>query len=290
MENNNLSFMRKERKYLILEHSFDEIVEEIQEHIPVYHYEDKPALLEIETTYLDTPDLLLFNEFLNRRKFRYKVRLRRYGYEGVVIPKYLVEIKVSHESISTKKRFILPAEHYEAFLKNENLLTVIKETNQGFTGAQKTYRLVSRLMQINGFVPVLETKYKRIAFQKKSKRVRITVDNGITHKKLLGKPKTETLDAMVLESKIMGKTPMWHKRMVNQLSLLKQQRFSKYATGINSLYFPERGKYNFYKDDDLPAGEIPEPIKASFEVIKTALKLQDSALYEVTNAGTVSDN
>jgi SPX domain protein involved in polyphosphate accumulation len=290
MNNNELSFKRKERKYLILEHSFDEIVEEIRKHIPVYHYEDKPALLEIETIYLDTPDLLLYEEFLNRRQFRFKVRLRRYGYEGVVVPKYLVEIKVSHDNISTKKRFILPAEHYAAFLRNEDLLPVIKAANQGFTGAQKTYRLVARLMQINGFVPVLETRYNRIAFQKKSKRVRITVDNGITHKRLLGKPKTETLDAMVLESKIMGKQPQWYKRMVNQLSLLRQQRFSKYATGINSLYFPQRGKYNFYRDDELPAGEIPELIRASFEVLKPALKLQDSALYEVTNAGTVSDN
>jgi len=188
-------------------------------------------------------------------------------------------MKVSHDSISTKKRFVLPAEHLDAFIKNEDLRAVIKEANNGLIGAQKTYRIIHALIKINQFVPVLQTSYNRIAFQKNSKRVRITVDNGITHKSLLGKPKTETLDAIVLESKIMGKSPKWHKKMVNQLSLLRQQRFSKFATGINSIYFPGRGKYNFYNDDDMSNPEIPQKIKDSFELLKTALKLEDKSLY-----------
>jgi len=277
----DLSFERKERKYIILEHSFDEIVQELQEHIPVYHYEGKPALVDIQTTYLDTDDFLLFKEFLIRRKFRYKVRLRRYGYNGVFEPVFLVELKVSHDAISTKKRFILPADYYQAFINNEDLRQVIKEANTGLKGAQKTYRLVSELISINGFVPVLQTSYHRIAFQKKSKRVRITVDNNIIHTKLLNKPKTETLDAVVLESKIMGNTPKWHKKMVNSLSLLRQQRFSKFATGINSIYFPFRGKYNFHDDDKLAERDIPEQITASFELLKPVLKMEDKSLYEV---------
>lgn len=281
MNNNNLSFKRKERKYIILEHTFEEIIEEIQEHLPIYQFEDKPTLLNMETTYLDTDDFLLFREYLDRRKFRFKIRLRRYGYNGVFSPEYLVEMKVSHDSISTKKRFVLPAEYFDAFVKNQDLRTVVKEANNGLIGAQKTYRIIHTLIKINQFVPVLQTSYNRIAFQKKSKRVRVTVDSGITHKKLMGKPKTETLDAIVMESKIMGKTPRWHKKMVNQLSLLRQQRFSKFATGINSIYFPERGKYNFYNDGDMSNPEIPQKIKDSFELLKTALKLEDKSLYGV---------
>ncbi|MFO7659797.1 MAG: VTC domain-containing protein [Candidatus Cloacimonadaceae bacterium] len=280
MNNNDLSFKRKERKYIILEHTFDAIVEELQKHIPIYYHENNPGLADIETTYLDTDDFLLYKEFLRKRKFRYKIRMRRYGYNGIFNPEYLVEMKVSHDSISTKKRFILPAAYYEAFLKNEDLRKEVKEANQDFYGAQKTYRIIHQLIKVNEFVPVLQTSYQRIAFQKKSKRVRITVDKGITHKKLMGKAKIETLDAIVLESKIMGKTPKWHKKMVNQLSLLRQQRFSKYATGINSIYFIERGKYNFSNDEsDTP--EIPQRVKDSFEILKTALKLDNKALYEV---------
>jgi SPX domain protein involved in polyphosphate accumulation len=277
MSTNDLSFQRKERKYIILEHTFDEIVEQIQEHIPVYNYENKPSLINIETIYLDTEDFLLYNEYLNRRKFRFKIRLRRYGYDGIFEPEYLVEMKINYNTISTKKRFILPAEYFDAFLKNEDLRTVVKEANQGLIGAQKTYRLIHKLIGINKLVPVLQTSYNRVAFQKKSKRVRITVDYGIKHKKLMGKPKTETLDAFVLESKIMGKSPQWHKKMVNLLSLLRQQRFSKFATGVNSLYYPERGKYFFYNDDDATTPEMPQRIKDSYELLKTALRLEDEA-------------
>jgi SPX domain protein involved in polyphosphate accumulation len=281
MSPNDLSIQRNERKYLILEHSFQEIIEEIQDHIPVHCYEGKPALVDIETIYLDTDDFLLFNEFLLRRKFRYKIRLRRYGYAGVFEPAYFVEMKVSHDKISTKKRFVLPAECYDAFLRNEDLKAVVKEANKGLKGALKTYKLVHALMKLNHFLPVLRTSYNRIAFQKQSKRVRITVDNNITHQKLLGKPRLETLDAIVLESKIAGKTPKWHKKMVNRLSLLRQQRFSKFATGINSIYFPKRGKYNFYNDGDIDDTQIPQRIKDSFELLKPALKMGDKSLYEV---------
>ncbi len=276
MAGTDLTFKRKERKYIILEHTFEEIIEQIKEHIPVYLYEDKPGILNIQTTYLDSKDFLHFSEYLNRRNFRFKIRLRRYGFNAQYDPEYLVELKIKHQSISTKKRFILPAEHFSAFLKNEDLRTVIKEANQGLTGAQKTYRIIHNLIKINQFVPVLQTSYNRIAFQKSSKRVRVTVDNSISHKKMLGKPRIETLDAVVLESKIMGKSPKWHKKMVNQLSLLKQDRFSKFATGINSLYFPDRGKYNFYDDDQFKQPEIPERILTSFEVLKAALKLDDT--------------
>lgn len=272
----DLSFKRKERKYIILEHTFEEIIEQIQQHLPIFRYENKPEILNIETTYLDTKDFLLFREYLNRRNFRFKIRLRRYGFDGQFDPEYLVELKIKHNSISRKKRFKLPAEYFDAFIKNEDLRQVIKEANQGLIGAQKTYRLIHKLIKSNNFVPVLQTSYHRIAFQKKSKRVRVTVDNGIRHKKLLGKPGTETLDAVVLESKIMGKTPKWHKKMVNQLSLLKQQRFSKFATGMNSLYFPERGKYNFFNDDENKVPEVPQQIIDSFEILKTALKLDEN--------------
>ena len=171
---------------------------------------------------------------------------------------------------------MLPAQYLDAFLKGEDLRQVVKETNQGLVGAQKTYKLIDKLIKVNQFVPVLKTSYDRVSFQKKSKRVRLTVDHNIVHHKLLGKPQTETLDATILESKIMGATPKWHKKLVNYLSLLRQRRFSKFVTGINSLYFPERGKYNFYDIEQPGSEEIPPRILDSYEVLKTALKLDDA--------------
>ncbi len=270
MSKSDLNFKRKERKYLILEHTFEEIKKELSEHIPVHIFEGKNPYL-IETTYLDTKDHLLFHEYLNRRKFRFKIRLRKYNDAD----NYLVELKVKHNGISRKKRFILPAELLSDFLKGKNIKAKVKAANQGLAGALKTYKLISTLITLNEFVPVLRSSYERVSFQKKSKRVRLTVDRKITHEKLLGKPKITTLDAVVLESKVMGKTPKWHKKMVNKLSLLRQKRFSKFSTGINSIYYPARGKYNFEIDEKMKT-EIPQKILDSFELMKKYLKLDEN--------------
>jgi SPX domain protein involved in polyphosphate accumulation len=275
MAGTDLTFKRRERKYIILEHTFDEIIKEIEEHVPVYTYKNGPCLTNIETTYLDSKDFLLFYEYLNQRSFRFKIRLRRYGAEGVFEPRYLVELKIKHNSISSKKRFVLPEEFLPDLLNGNNILPQIKEANQGLIGAQKTYKIIAKLIKVCEFVPILRSKYERISFQKMSKRVRITVDNKILHTGLLGKEKKATLDATVLESKIMGKSPKWHKKMVNRLSLLRQRRFSKFATGLNSIYFPDRGKYNFYSDEEFDRTETPDRILEAFEVLRKAFKLSD---------------
>ena len=202
MKSIDLSFKRKETKYIILEHTYEEIIKEIEEHIPIFRFDDRPGILSIETTYLDSKDFVLFKEYLNKRKSRFKIRLRRYAYNGMFDPVYLVEIKLQHNSVSTKKRFILPENYLNDFLNGNDLLPIIKVANNGIIGAQKTYKIIQNLRQINQLIPVLQTSYNRVAFQKKSKRIRMTIDNNITHKKLLGSTKTETLDAFVLESKI----------------------------------------------------------------------------------------
>lgn len=275
MGSDNLSFKRKERKYIILEHTFEAIKKELEKHIPLYSFEGEDPNTQIETIYLDTKDFLLFNEYLRRRNFRYKIRMRKYGHNDVFEDTYLVELKVKQNSISIKKRFFLPVKLYKKFITGEDILKEIRVANKGLVGATKTYKLIAKLIEINQFVPVLKTTYERLAFQKKSKKIRLTIDRNIKHEKLLGRKKHTSLDAMVLESKVMGKTPKWHKKMVNKLSLLKQARFSKFATGLNSAYFPNRGKYNFFDDFDDTTNEIPEAILKSFDMLIKPLQLSE---------------
>ncbi len=273
MSKNCLSLERKERKYIVLEHSFEEIVEEINGHIPVYSFDGENEITQIETIYLDTKDFLLYREYLLKRDFRFKIRIRRYGRNGEFETNYVVELKVKHKSRSIKKRFLLPHEALDDFIKGEDIFPIIKQANICLNGTQKTYKLVRSLMELNQFIPVLKTAYNRVSFQKKSKKNRITVDKEITHYKLKGNLQIQTLDALVIESKIAGKTPKWLKQMIDSLSLLRQQRFSKYITGVNALYFPKRGKYNFTgSNEEL---EIPEQVVKSLEIIKKALNLND---------------
>lgn len=277
MSLNNLTFTRKERKYLVLENSFEEITELLNGHIPISIFSGDEPISKIETTYLDTSEHLLFNEYLQRRPFRFKIRLRRYGCQNCFADHYMVELKAKYEGISSKKRFILPAENLKDFLNGNKLKSEIKKANKGLKGAQKSYKLIAELVKVNNFKPVLRTSYDRVAFQKKSKKIRLTIDRNIVHEKINGVTKFENLDATILESKVMGKTPKWHKNMVNKLSLLRQPRFSKYATGMNSLYYPSRGKYNFTQDG-VTLTEMPDSINQAFKLINSYLKLDPTQL------------
>ena len=271
----NLEFKRKERKYLIIEHSFEEIKQALENYMPVHIFNGNNPVSFIQTTYFDSKNFLVFKEYINRRKFRFKIRIRRYCQEEYHKDDNLVELKIKHNSVSYKKRFHLPIDLLEPFLKGEDIINEIKYKNRYLSGAQKTYEIIRTLILINNFVPVLQTSFERVAFQKKKVRVRITVDRNIKHQKLLGYSKQDKLDALVLESKIKGKIPAWNKKMVNRLSLIRQKRFSKYATGINSIYFPERGKYNFDMDKKIIIEKIPDCINESLDLLSRTFKIDN---------------
>ena len=270
----NTSFCRKEKKFIILEHTFHEIQEKITKHIPIHTFNEGFPNTLIETTYLDDANFTLFHEYLRKRNFRFKIRMRRYGYGSEISDVYWVELKVKQNSISSKKRFILPGELLEQFIKGKDISKEIKKANEGLVGAQKTYKVIRKLISLCNLKPVLQTSYERVAFQKKSKKIRITVDRNITHKKLVGASKIDELDAIILESKISGKTPQWYGKMENKLSLLRQRRFSKYVSGINAIYFPKRGKYNFSNGDSFANKDLPECIVESHQLLQKKLNLE----------------
>jgi SPX domain protein involved in polyphosphate accumulation len=177
MTDNNLTFRRKERKFLVVEHSFDELVEALSDHIPVNIYHGNSPCCRIQTIYLDTVDHALYHEYLLRREFRFKIRLRRYGYDGEFQEYYLVEIKAKNNGISNKKRFILPGECLQDFLSGADIKKQIKAANKGLKGAQKTYKLVRKLIALNSLVPVME-KVKALSstFETVNTYSRIVID------------------------------------------------------------------------------------------------------------------
>lgn len=274
MEKNPTSFKRKEQKFVIIDSTFDEIQDELAKHIPTHSFKKSCPITSIKTIYLDDDNFTIFKEYLARRNYRYKIRFRKYGYDGKFDDELWAELKVKHKKISYKKRFLVPNNLLIPFLQGENIFKEIKNVNQGFVGLRKIYNLMVELMKINEFKPVLETSYDRVAFQKKSKRIRITVDKSIHHKALAGRAAEKDLSVLVFESKIVGKRPKWYKKLEDRLSLLPQKRFSKFATGINSTYFPTRGTYNFYTN----FAEIrkkPKIIRRSLKLINSTFELEN---------------
>ena len=268
------SFRRSEKKFIVLEHSFEEIIEELEKHIPFDSFHSEIPILQIETIYMEDSNFTIFREYLSRRKFRFKIRFRRYGRNGVFNENELwAEMKIKQKSISYKKRFKLTTELFTPFISGEDIFEKVSQLNKGFKDLKKIFILAQELIKSNDLKPTLITSYERVAFQSKNKNIRITVDKNITHKSYHKQSKERKLKAIVLESKISGKVPKWYKAEENKLALLPQRRFSKYATGINSIFFPDRGMYNFYTNF-AETKIMGEQIYNSLKLIEQSLNLK----------------
>ena len=47
------SFRRSEKKFIVLEHTFDEILEDLEKHIPIHSFQTEYPLSLIETIYME---------------------------------------------------------------------------------------------------------------------------------------------------------------------------------------------------------------------------------------------
>ena len=268
------SFRRSENKFIVLENTFDEILKELEKHIPIHSFRTEYPLTLIETTYLEDSDFTTFKEYLSRRKFRFKIRFRCYGHNGKLDENdFWVELKIKQRSISYKKRFKLTKDLFIPFISGENIYEKVSKINEGVKGFKKIYKLTKELIKLNNLKPALITSYERAAFQSKNKSIRITVDRNIVHKSYQNPSIYKKLKAIVLESKISGKIPKWYKAEESKLALLPQKRFSKYTTGINSIYFPDRGVYNFYTNY-AETEVMGEKTYNSLKLIEQLLKLK----------------
>ena len=269
----NTSFKRNENKFVVLEKSYVEIYKTLEKRLKVDSFKENCIITLIRSIYLDNDDFSLFREYLNKRKFRYKIRFRSYGYDFKLDEsKIWAEIKIKHKKISAKERFLISKELFEPFLKGENVKNEIMKLNNNSDIVSKSYDVISELIKMNNLKPVLTTTYERVAFQNQSTNVRITVDRNIVHQAYNNDKTKKNLHVIVCETKILGNPPIWYFELVNELSLLPQQRFSKYATGINTIYFPERGTYNFYSNF-AEEKKISTEMRNSLDQIKKILQI-----------------
>ncbi len=268
------SFRRSEKKFIVLEHSFEEILDELEKHIPVHSFQAEYPLALVETIYLEDNNFTIFKEYLSRRKFRFKVRFRRYVNYGKLDENILwAELKIKKKSISYKKRFKLTKDLFIPFISGKSIFEKVSILNKDVKDLEKIYNLTQELIKKNNLEPTLITSYERIAFQSKNKNIRITVDRNISHRSFQNPSIHKKLKIIVLELKINGKIPKWYKAEENKLALLPQNRFSKYATGINSIYFPARGLYNFYTNF-AETKIMNENIYRTLELIEQTLMLK----------------
>jgi len=208
---------RVDRKYVVPVATFEDVVAELRQR-------DDWAALDIagrrlfgyESTYFDTADLATYRAHLQRRRQRYKVRVRRYVDSG----QCMLEVKrKGMRGLTVKER-----QPHDLFQRVE-----LGETGRRFVS--ETVGEVGRL-PVGELRPVVTTTNRRATLTSLASRARLTVDTDLVcgwddrHAAL--RP-----GFVVLESKVEG-----HAAVVDRLLRSRGERpvvISKYCVGVASL-------------------------------------------------------
>ena len=228
-------FDRREAKFPLGPQSWESAVRAAEHYLPVERFDGVHGLVQIRTTYLDTPELASYREYCEARPLRRKLRIRQYGYEGRFNGRCWIEVKIKQYDQSLKRRFACSLDAASSFLTGCDILEDVRASNGGRAEAVEVYeaaRAYARRLELR---PVVRVDYERIAFRDGTDAAgRITVDRDIRFR-LAQRAVTGSMSGVLLEVKYAGEPPPWLNDLADDLSLPSAQRFSKYAQGIERL-------------------------------------------------------
>lgn len=228
-------FNRRELKFPLTSGVWQEVVDCAERYLPVERFDGVHGVVNIRTTYLDTPDLNSYREYQEARPIRRKVRIRQYGYDGEFDGACWVEIKIKRYLDSLKRRFGCSTEVLMDLMGGNDIRDHVVQYNPGFSEVADVYRAVRTMIADGGLGPVVRVDYDRVSFQDPSSpEVRITVDRGIRFRNAR-QSKSAGFDGVVLEVKYDDGEPKWLGKFLRELDLLDSRRFSKFARAVKAL-------------------------------------------------------
>ena len=218
---NNEIFKRVEKKYLLTETQYKELLEKANNHLE----KDKYFKNTICNIYFDTDNYDLIVESLEKPTYKLKVRLRSYNVPGVNDIVYL-EIKNKYKGIVGKRRVKISLNEFYEYLETGKYPNCNKQIMEEIDYFFKKYDLK----------PKLYLAYDRLSYyDKDNKNFRITFDQNIRSReedlkleygdagKLYFKDKT-----YIMELKTLDSLPLWFTKIINELKIYPTS-FSKYG-------------------------------------------------------------
>lgn len=228
-------FNRYEKKYLMPE----PIYQGLRCRLAPYMQMDQYGLHTICNIYYDTPDSYLIRRSLEKPVYKEKLRLRSYGIPTLE-SKVFLEIKKKYHKVVNKRRVQL------------NLQEAYDYVEHGIAPNQKCQILneIDFFLHRYQLVRGVYLAYDRIAlYERGNPDFRVTFDQNIRSRRTLmglenGDSGTMLLPGgyYLMESKIMGATPMWFTKILSELSIYSIS-FSKYG----NVYKSEHGMFDVDK-------------------------------------------
>ena len=205
-------FNRYEKKYLMPE----TVYQELRGRLSPYMQVDSYGLHNICNIYYYTTDDLLIRRSIDNPIYKEKLRLRSYGIPAMD-SKVFLEIKKKYQKVVNKRRVQLTLreayDYVERGIRPQGDSQILREIDFFLS----RYPLERGLYLAYGRVALFgkENPDFRVTFDQniRSRRTRMGLENGDAGEKLLPR------GWYLMESKVMGATPLWFTRILSELSL-----------------------------------------------------------------------
>lgn len=222
-------FNRYEKKFLITDDIYEQIIERIDSRMEPDSHSQNGGIYTICNIYYDTGDDYLIRTSIEKPLYKEKLRLRSYGQPNKDSEAF-IEIKKKFDGNVNKRRITLPMGEAVDYLNNDVRPRSVPEDSQIF-------REIEYMRSRYALEPKLYLSYDRRAYvDKENEELRITFDRNITTRR-------EDLDLAsgsygdkllpeeywIMEIKVTQAIPMWLTDILSELKVYKTS-FSKYGT------------------------------------------------------------
>lgn len=228
-------FRRVEKKYLITEEQYRQLIEMSKEYLEVDTFEYST----ICNIYFDTDDYLLVNRSIEKPIYKEKIRLRSYG-----IPKknskVFLEIKKKYKGIVGKRRISVPLKEIYKYLDTGIYPNCDKQIMDEIDYCFKLYNLKPKV-----FLAYDRHSYKgiensdfRLTFDKniRSRTCDLYLEDGDSGNLLLEGGE------YIMEVKTLGSFPLWFSHILSALKIYPIS-FSKYGNVYKKQIFKKEEFY-----------------------------------------------
>lgn len=238
------SFKRYEKKYLINQKQYDELLERLTEYMNPDEHCKFGKNYSIYNIYYDTKDSQVISHSISSPKYKEKLRLRSYYVPKNPEDKVFLELKKKINGIVNKRRVVLTLEEAKKFVELGEK-PIAKDAI-----SEQVINEISYYLSNNKVCPTIYISYSRKAFFGKEDRdFRLTFDSKIiTRRDTLaleyGSFGSELLEKnqYLMEVKILGAVPIWLASIFSELSIYNTH-FSKYGNEYMR-YCLNKDKYN----------------------------------------------
>lgn len=236
-------FKRVEKKYLITEQQYQQIIEKVRCHTEPDHHKSRTVF----SLYYDTPDHLLIRRSIDKPVYKEKLRLRAYGIPAEC-SKVFVEIKKKYKKTVYKRRAEMTFADAEFFLN-------VNKIPEGYQQQRQILNEISWFLRLyRSLAPSMLISYDRAAYYGTENRdLRITFDHNILWRDtqlsptegVWGTPLLEE-GQFIMEIKTTQAIPLWLADLLAEAKIYPTS-FSKYGTAYRQKLLSRRGSANRQK-------------------------------------------